>query len=510
LRALATATLPALLALSFAAPAAAQQAAEDGRELQNPSFETDGDGVPGWTFAQGATTDGSGASSKLVIDRTVASEGSASLRVEGRADTSLWNLAEQTLPARAGDRVSVKARARCRGVMRQNHQFRNAHVHLMFVDAAGKRLAFKASQPLSGDRDWTTLVVQAVAPKGTTHLRAGLFFSMTGTMWFDDVRVTRAATSPFDKAARESAVRDLADHLARTYTFFGFRGKPTLAALREKHEARLIAAETPVAFQAELLRMLADLRDMHVWLKTPRGVVPTFQQRRPPNWNIAAIKKRLTKTYFWENNLLAGEMGEFGYLGLGSFQFGKERQARLHEALDRMRDAPGIVIDVRFNGGGNEYVAQKVAARFCAERVLYARNVQRDPDADGGFRASGERWIGPSAAAVFARPVILLQGRNCVSSGEGFVAMMRMFDTVTTMGQPTRGASGNPQPFELWPGLEVWSSTWRSLTPEGECHEGIGLPPDVVIDPPAAAFANADPLLEKALAALRNGSGAGK
>jgi C-terminal processing protease CtpA/Prc len=249
------------------------------------------------------------------------------------------------------------------------------------------------------------------------------------------------------------------------------------------------------------LRMLADLQDMHIWLKSPRGIVPAFQPRHPPNWNLGAIQASLTKKYFWENNLLAGEMGEFGYLGIGSFQLGKEQQARLQQALDKMSHAPGIVIDVRFNVGGNEYFAQQVAARFCSKRVLYARNVGRD-DTATGFRETGTRFIAPGASPVYRRPVVLLQGRNCVSSGEGFVAMMRMFDSVTTVGQPTRGASGNPQPFALLPGLEVWSSTWRSLTPDGECHEGVGLAPAVIVDPPAAEFANSDPVLDKALAIL--------
>ncbi len=497
-----------LVGLLAAGAHAEGQDAEERPGLQNASFEQAGGGVPGWTLTQGATTDGSGASSKLVIDRTVASAGSASLRVEGRADTSLWNLAEQKLVARAGDRVSLRARAKCIGVKREGHQFGNAHVHLIFVDAAGKRLAFVTSLALSGETDWTTLGVTAIAPPGTTHLRAGLFFSMTGTMWFDGVKVTRAATEPFDRAVREAALRDLFEHLGRTYTFFGYRGKPTLSGLRKKHEASVTAAKARPEFQAALVRMLAELKDMHVWLKTPEGIEPTMREQHPKNWNIQAIRNALTKTYLTENNLLAGEIGSVAYLGLGSFQYGGPiQQAMLHSALDQMKDATAIVIDVRFNMGGNEAIAQGVAARFCAKRVLYAKNARRD---GAGFRESGRRFVVPSSRTPYTKPVVVLQGRNCVSSGEGFVAMMRVLDSVTTVGQPTRGSSGNPQPFPLLPGLEVWSSTWRSLTPDGKCHEGVGLPPDVEFDPPPAEFATSDPLLEKALAILGKKTGAPK
>ena len=55
-----------------------------------------------------------------------------------------------------------------------------------------------------------------------------------------------------------------------------------------------------------------------------------------------------------------------------------------------------------------------------------------------------------------------------MSSGEGFVKMLKALPNVTTVGQPTRGSSGNPKPFKL-PAVDVTVtySRWVDLLPDG-------------------------------------------
>jgi C-terminal processing protease CtpA/Prc len=99
---------------------------------------------------------------------------------------------------------------------------------------------------------------------------------------------------------------------------------------------------------------------------------------------------------------------------------------------------------------------------------------------------------------------VCLIGPGAISSGEGFVKMMKALPQVTTVGRRTRGASGNPQPVEL-PGLNtaVYFSRWVDMTPDGETFEGIGLAPDVLVDLPSTDHAEHDPTLDKGLEVLR-------
>jgi C-terminal processing protease CtpA/Prc len=90
-----------------------------------------------------------------------------------------------------------------------------------------------------------------------------------------------------------------------------------------------------------------------------------------------------------------------------------------------------------------------------------------------------------------------------MSSGEGFVRMMKCLSHVTTVGLPTRGASGNPRPFQLSrTGLTVHYSRWVDLMPDGQTFEGVGIPPDVEVNPKATAD-DLNPTLKKALEILR-------
>ena len=54
--------------------------------LTNPSFEADGDAPAAWALTQGAKTPGDG-ESLVAVDRTVAKDGKASLRLSGDATT---------------------------------------------------------------------------------------------------------------------------------------------------------------------------------------------------------------------------------------------------------------------------------------------------------------------------------------------------------------------------------------------------------------------------------------
>jgi C-terminal processing protease CtpA/Prc len=75
---------------------------------------------------------------------------------------------------------------------------------------------------------------------------------------------------------------------------------------------------------------------------------------------------------------------------------------------------------------------------------------------------------------------------------------------VTTVGLPTRGASGNPGPRTLGlTGLTVYFSRWVDLLPDGSGFEGMGIAPAIEVREPAEAYAAHDPTLERGLQVLR-------
>ena len=162
---------------------------------------------------------------------------------------------------------------------------------------------------------------------------------------------------------------------------------------------------------------------------------------------------------------------------------------------------------MRPNTGDDERPAQAVAGRVADADLVYARSVWREqtlPGTDAFAPPQDRVLVAAPEAQRYRGRVAVLAGPACVSSTEGFLLMARALPRVTVVGRPSRGASGNPAPFEVLPGLTVWASRWRSLDLDGTCIEGVGVAPDVPVEPTARpGGAPADAVLDRAVELLR-------
>jgi len=449
----------------------------------NPSFEV---GLEGWRLEIGAHRANEGPVSLASVDHEVKKHGELSLRLESDAQTLRWRMATQEFACRPGDRIVFLVAARCRNLRREANQYVNANSILLFFGPGRKRLGIVGSPVLRGDREWIDLFLHAIAPPKTVKVKAGFISTMSGTVWFDDVRIEITPTHPRDRRARAAGLEALRWHLERTYPHFGVRGVPGLG--NANREDFVDAAQ----------RMLAPLRDVHISVETPEGrnyvVVPN---PHAPNWNDGAIRKRLTATILDTPEHLVGRMGKIGYARIGTFAQAHGFD-RVEKALDRLEDARALILDVRPNAGGDERLAWRIASRFTDREIVYGKAQVRDPTLPGrkGFAPPFPRKL--KGKRRDDRKVVVLQGPYCVSSTEWFVLMMCAAGK-TTLGLPTRGSTGNPKPFRVFPDVAVNIPTWRGMTVDDEPIENVGVPPQIRVK---GSHWTGDPTLEKALEIL--------
>ncbi len=229
--------------------------------------------------------------------------------------------------------------------------------------------------------------------------------------------------------------------------------------------------------------MLASLGDLHVWIESPDGQVhyPHRSSHRA-NYNLQFVESKLTDVERVDGIGFTGRTEGALAVAVVTGLPAAGDYDRFLESMSRMREAPGFVVDLRRNHGGSEPQAARIAGFFTDRRTKYARaQVRSDREADGLLETPG-RYFDPSAAQAYKRPVVCLIGPGCVSSGEGFALMMKSLDHVQVIGQPTRGASGNPRPVTLPNGVRVWFSRWVSLELDGTPIEGRGVYPETLID----------------------------
>ncbi|MFO0581651.1 MAG: S41 family peptidase [Anaeromyxobacter sp.] len=288
---------------------------------------------------------------------------------------------------------------------------------------------------------------------------------------------------------------DLWADFDRTYPYFVEKDVDWDAA-RLTFRARAAAAATEAELAGILGEMLTVLEDQHVALLDPSGRwVPTWTPTRAPNFDAAVLA-----TYASRWSVVADGTWSHGHIGAVPYAVIRDwsaAPAHFDAWLDSVRDAPGLVLDVRMNPGGNNQYALQVAGRFAdATRVAGLVRTRNGPS-HGDLGPAQAMRVSPAGSWQFTKPVLLLVGARSVSSTEDFASAMRELPHVTLVGDTTGGASANPARRSLESGWGYTVSTWFFTTPDGLVVEGHGIPPHVAVAAAPADFAaGVDPVLD--------------
>lgn len=242
--------------------------------------------------------------------------------------------------------------------------------------------------------------------------------------------------------------------------------------------------------------MLAELRDVHVWIELPDGSHRyPFRSSHEPNYDHDVVLSELADVETIDDIGFIGRTDQGIGVAVIKGLPGAADYDRFMESMGRFREASAWIIDLRANRGGAEPAAARIAGFFNGRRLKYARTQVRSDDDAGGMREVEPRYLNPGDGEPFLKPVVCLTGPGCISSGEGFALMMKAIPHVVLIGQPTRGASGNPRPITLSDGVRVWFSRWVSLELDGTPIEGRGVLPDETVPHQLGS----DPAFERAV-----------
>jgi len=308
---------------------------------------------------------------------------------------------------------------------------------------------------------------------------------------------------PVSKTAAAKSFDHLWETFDRKYAMFGLRPDVDWNQLREQYRPRALAAKNTDEFADVCAEMLHHLRDPHATIQIGGHGIPVYGPSGPVNANPAACEvivgpiERAGRWIRWGKT--KDRIGFIAVDAWGDDQF----VDGFDDVLEQMRNTRGLIIDVRLNRGGDEALAQKAAGRFADKEVVYAYHQTRSGPKHSDLSPRSPRKVGPRGPWRYDRPVLLLIGPRSMSSNESFVAMMRLFPQVTTMGERTAGSSGNPTHIVLTAGIKVGVSRWLDLLPDGKPIEGRGIQPGVRFEAKPDAFTGKrDDLLAAAVARL--------
>lgn len=263
-------------------------------------------------------------------------------------------------------------------------------------------------------------------------------------------------------------------------------------------------------------RLLLEVRDSSTGWARSRGVVRKISAgeidtkvditfaRMDGSEISATIKRRAFKTppEFTQRILPSG----FGYVSFSNFVGGLE--GNILKAIDKMKTAPGMIVDLRNNGGGSLSMSGNLVTKFLSDKTKGTKILTRTGKAPSLFFIETIKLdpeLNGSKETAYASPLVILTNQNSASASEIFAATLQDLGRATVVGTRTCGCLLGYMGYADIPGGgQLAYSEMGFVSPKGKRVEGEGVIPDIEVKLTQADFAaNRDRGLEAAVEFLQ-------
>jgi carboxyl-terminal processing protease len=239
-------------------------------------------------------------------------------------------------------------------------------------------------------------------------------------------------------------------------------GKPVAQRLAEAG-ARVAGSSTDRAVRLRIYRMLVG--------GDPGTSLRMSLTRADGSVLDVALARRIVKDNAVVNSrkLPSG----FGYIRLTLWQSPIRKQFK--KALEQFKDAPGVVIDLRGNPGGEAEEVERIASYFFDSRVPFGKFTRRSGKSIY-LRTDSDKQ-------AYKGPVAILVNEGSGSGSELFAGVMQENHRAIVVGRQTCGCVLGISKFRSVKGKgELAVSEYGYRSPEGKTFEGAGVRPDKTVE----------------------------
>lgn len=273
-------------------------------------------------------------------------------------------------------------------------------------------------------------------------------------------------------------------------------------------------------------RMLGELKDGHVTLSKKNkyfnagrsnNFYTEFPKRDLIRSLIQVTDSNLTKFGFTNltkiyrsastNSVLIelSKASNYGYIRINAMEGMSRHKLKsvLKLAVKHFDSSKGIIIDVRFNGGGEDTYSYQIAGSFTDKKRIGHYKCTRKTSGHNDFTKLETWYLKPKGSRQILMPIIILTSNASASATDVFVLAMRQLPYVTIIGDNTFGVFSDMYESKLPNGWEFSLSHQKYFSVDMKCYEGIGITPDIhLLNSTNDINQRKDPLFYKAIEIL--------
>ncbi|MBR5476573.1 MAG: S41 family peptidase [Bacteroidaceae bacterium] len=232
--------------------------------------------------------------------------------------------------------------------------------------------------------------------------------------------------------------------------------------------------------------LLAELRDGHVNLSSAYGTTYYWDWSitRPINFSDSIQRNYLGTDFRYNNGIKFQTLlpDSIGYMYVSSFS-NSLGSGNISHILAKMGRCPGLIIDIRGNGGGMITSAETLASHFTDREASVGYMLHKTGIGHNDFSQPEEMKLKPAKGAIWLRPTVVLTNGGVYSAANNFVMMMQALPNpyIAILGDKTGGGSGMPLNSTLPNGWRLRYSACPMLDVNGN-HTEFGIEPDIRVD----------------------------
>ena len=310
------------------------------------------------------------------------------------------------------------------------------------------------------------------------------------------IALTLTATPAFAQAPsqkRKAMVRELADVVRKHYQNEATAVRLADALLRNLDAGAYDDATIADAVFAE--RLTGDLRavidDRHMTVvsgmtgKDPDITVdPAFAVKL--NYGVQAVRR------------LPGNVGLIEVNFFPALKFGDPLVDRYAAAMALVKDTRALIIDVRGHMGGDPATVAYFVSYFFERPSFVVNRIRYRPERIDEFATTTAPRGGRYGER---RPMLVLTSASTFSGGEELAYDLQATRRARIVGEVTGGGANPNEAFDLGDGFVAYVPNGAAINPITRTNwEGVGVVPDVKVEPAKAQAAAQRMVLEAALA----------